>query len=222
MSRLRLASRLAWRDVRRRKGRTLLVILLITIPVSAMAYGDGLYRTSNDQSATFVRRFGKIDLAVHPPSFADSNETGQVPPSKIGAPQYSIAALKASVDRNVPNATSEIVTQTSISLRAQDAKPRRIQATITDLRVDDPMNAGIIDISAGRAPTKQGEVLLSRQLARFFRVRVGDSLHFAVPKTDVVVVGVGRVTDDYQSQTIYAYTSSDFPATFMNGHGEFS
>ena len=39
LARWRLAARLARREVRRRPGRTVLVMLLVTVPVMAMALG---------------------------------------------------------------------------------------------------------------------------------------------------------------------------------------
>ena len=61
----RFATRLAMREVRRRPGRTLLVVLLILVPVMAMTIGDVIEHTQNDKwSETYRRRFGASDAAV--------------------------------------------------------------------------------------------------------------------------------------------------------------
>ena len=47
LSQWRLASRLARREVRRRPGRTLLVLFLVAVPVFGMTVGSVLVRTSD-------------------------------------------------------------------------------------------------------------------------------------------------------------------------------
>ena len=47
----RFASRLARREVRRRPGRTALVVVLIALPVAAMAAGSVLARTANPNTS---------------------------------------------------------------------------------------------------------------------------------------------------------------------------
>ena len=47
LAQFRFASRLARREVRRRPGRTLLVVLLIAVPVFGMTVGSVLVRTAD-------------------------------------------------------------------------------------------------------------------------------------------------------------------------------
>src|ERR1700682_668271 len=59
----RFAFRLARREVRRRPGRTLLVMLLVAVPVCGMSVVTVLVRTNNDSAAeAFARQFGAADL----------------------------------------------------------------------------------------------------------------------------------------------------------------
>ena len=61
----RFALRLARREVRRRPGRTLLVMLLIALPVCGMTMVTVLVQTNNDSGAeSFAREFGAADLVA--------------------------------------------------------------------------------------------------------------------------------------------------------------
>src|SRR3954468_14486563 len=63
--RWRFAARLARREVRRRPGRTFLVMLLVAVPVFGMTVITVLVRTDNDSAAEiWAREFGHADLVT--------------------------------------------------------------------------------------------------------------------------------------------------------------
>src|SRR6476620_4460683 len=61
----RIATRLARREVRRRWGRTLLVMLLVAVPVFGMTVITTLVRTAHETPARlFAGEFGSANLAA--------------------------------------------------------------------------------------------------------------------------------------------------------------
>jgi putative ABC transport system permease protein len=61
----RVATRLARREVRRRWGRTLLVMILVAVPVLGMTVVTTLVRTTKSSAAhDFEREFGQANLAA--------------------------------------------------------------------------------------------------------------------------------------------------------------
>src|SRR5437762_1457864 len=81
----RFAVRLARREVRRRPGRTLLVMLLIAVPVCGMTVVTVLVRTNSDSPAeAFARRFGAADLVARSIDVA-AGSSGATPPVSFPA-----------------------------------------------------------------------------------------------------------------------------------------
>ncbi len=72
----------------------------------------------------------------------------------------------------------------------------------------DPLVEGIIDVTAGRAPTSAGEVLLSRDVAAGFGVDVGDSLVLSRPSGAWDVVGIGRQASQFSTPL---FAVAEFP-----------
>jgi putative ABC transport system permease protein len=62
-SSLRALARVAWRDIARHRGRSILVTLLVLLPVAAMVAGIAIYRTTQPtQDREDVARMGRADL----------------------------------------------------------------------------------------------------------------------------------------------------------------
>ena len=89
----RFAMRLARREVRRRPGRTLLVMLLVAIPVCGMTVVTVLVRTNNDSATeAWARRFGNADLVGSTGLGVDGTSRVEVGAS----PSQSLPAIIAS------------------------------------------------------------------------------------------------------------------------------
>lgn len=182
------AARLARREVRRRPGRTLLVAALVAVPVLAMTVASVLYRTSNeDWASTFERRHGAADLVVQ------SSDAGP----DIAA---DIAAL-------VPDGTrlvESVSTWTGIVL-ADGSRPTGVWLQFTDLPLDDPIVAGIVEVRSGRAPSARDEILLDHGTADHLGVGVGDTVELARPSGSWYVAGIGRHADDHQRRLMVVH-----------------
>ena len=65
IARWRLALRIARRDARRHKGRTLLVVLMVGLPVLVITAGDTLFRTEDvDAGEQLSVRLGDADVVL--------------------------------------------------------------------------------------------------------------------------------------------------------------
>src|SRR5437870_3498704 len=88
MSALRAVGRVAWRDITRHRGRSLLVVLLIALPVAAMVAGIALLRTTEpSQERRDAEQFGRADLIAQGVSRAELDP--YLPTGSIVEPMFS-------------------------------------------------------------------------------------------------------------------------------------
>jgi putative ABC transport system permease protein len=161
----RVATRLARREVRRRWGRTALVMLLIAVPVFGMTVITVLVRTSDGPPAReFARAYGHANLVAVGPA---STPTGGWP-----------AGTEITRGRGVDS----IGLVSGTTARLADA---------TDIDLDNPVARGTVLLRAGRFPRAAGEALISPKLAAAFHVGVGDTLRLTEPAWTERVVGIG-------------------------------
>ncbi len=190
-SRWRLAARLARREVRRRPGRTILVMLLIAVPVMAMTIGDIAVRTNHQ---TWAERFradqGAADLVVRTYTTEPSDLAITYPPGS----------------RSVRYHTNYV------PIRPADPTRERTYVQLTDLPLADPLAQGIYDLIDGRAAAAADQAVLTPTLAKDFGVGVGDVLQLASPKTSYHVVGIAQLTGkrDRSARTLIV-ESFDWP-----------
>jgi putative ABC transport system permease protein len=204
----RFSLRLARREVRRRPGRTLLVMLLVALPVCGMTMITVLVRTNNDSGAeSFAREFGRADLV------ADTGlPTGTFFPIKGGHITIGPGAVARAVGRGsqtlptatFPPGTRVVKTHDFLSgftgLVSSTGVARLAHAT--DLDLNDPIAHGIVLLRSGRYPTRAGEALLSPSLARAFNVHIGDTLHLQDPAWTEKVVGIGALATNWNDGLI--------------------
>ena len=162
----RLATRLARREVRRRWGRTLLVMVLVAVPVFGMTVITTLVRTAHDTPARqFAAQFGSANLVA----------IGDAAAPQGGWPAGTqIAQGREVSDTGViaPNGVARL-------------------ATVTDLDLNNPVTKGAVLLRAGRFPAAAGEALISPKIAHAFGVGVGGELRLSEPAWNERVVGIG-------------------------------
>lgn len=175
----RFASRLARREVRRRPGRTILVVALIAVPILAMTLAIVLARTGADTSVQeFERTSGTVadlDLQANPGLVTDAQLRKALPAGSRWV-RFGTAGGQVRVAGDAASAP---------------------YVEVSGLPLDDRLTSGIIDVRSGRAP-RTGEVLLSEQLARKLDVGVGDTLRLDRPEGEWRVSGVGRPARDFR------------------------
>jgi len=193
------AIRLARREVRRRPGRTLLVMLLVALPVCGMTMVTVLVRTNNDSGAeSFAREFGQADLV------ASTLPAGVILPGsgervRVEKPGAAVAGSNALPTATFPPGTQVVRTHDFVSgfTGLVSSKGVARLAHATDLDLNDPIAKGIVLLRSGRFPTHAGEALLSPSLARAFNVHVGDTLTLANPHWTEKVVGTGVLATNW-------------------------
>ncbi|MGH9224471.1 MAG: FtsX-like permease family protein [Acidimicrobiales bacterium] len=185
-SALRLAIRLARREVRHRPGRTVLVAFLVAIPVALMSIVVVLFRTDSlTPLEEWQRTNGAADALLGVRNGASVEPADLPPGSRVVTFQIDFRLI-----------------------RTNDGQ--RELGEITNLPVADPLATGIVAI-AGRAPETAGEVLLSAHMARAFGVGLGGTLDFDRPlDRTVTVVGIGR-WDARDQRVVVFHPSAPFP-----------
>jgi putative ABC transport system permease protein len=192
----RFSMRLARREIRRRVGRTLLVMVLIGVPICGMTVLTVLVRTNTDSPAqAYSHDFGASDLATGGGlvDFGTAN--------RKQAPVDSTGTTIVAPPTVAPPAGSRVISghlsTGPFGLQTTAGKARLAQ--VTDLDFNDPMTKGIVELRSGRFPQRAGEALVSPKLAHAFGLKVGDTLHLATPKWTEKIVGVGVRTTDWNA-----------------------
>ena len=183
MTGLRVAARLARREVRHRPWRTLMVAFLVALPVAAMTFAAVMVRTDSRTALTeWQLRYGTADIA------------------------YS-GGLRAPL----PPGSREVTYQVEPRLvRTTDGRRRFTE--ISNMPVADPLFAPTIRIR-GRAPEAPHEVLLGPETARRFGVGIGDTLDLDKPiDATVTVVGIGERRDWFDANFLVLHPSVPLPA----------
>ena len=179
MSALRPALRIARRELWRRKGRTILVVLLVAVPVAAVLAGTIVARTVRPPTeAALHNALGGAD--------ARWDSGGALVPDEGGRPAAG-ARLGAGVEDQVPGSSSALLRSAGGSV-ATPAGDRNI--TVVAGPVAGPLASPRYEVLEGRLPTAPGEVALTPTLGDELGASVGDLVD--IPELDLrgTVVGV--------------------------------
>ncbi len=159
-SSIRVLARVAWSDIARHRGRSVLVVALVALPVAAMVAGIALYRTTTPtQEREEVARMGRADLIAYNTTRAD------------------LADLLPAGSTVEPYVTRDgrIVTpgaRPSVTVRAMDI---------------DGVASGMLTLVDGRAPKGLEEAAISADVAELAGVQLGDRLELADGPTATIV-----------------------------------
>ena len=189
----RVALRLAWRDIARHKGRSLLIILLIMLPVAAMTGAATLYQSSQRTPGEIVSyelgttqaRFSILPVPG-PDSLQDplndgvvASSTGRVDPGFQRTDPRD--ALPAGYDV-LPQRLLQLTTGVGEALVSLQG--REVDAL-------NPAFAGKFSLLAGRAPRDGTEVLASPGLMTRFQLAFGQEFTTSAG----IFVPVGTIRD---------------------------
>jgi putative ABC transport system permease protein len=204
VSALSVTLRIARRDARRAKGRSLLVIAMIGLPVLGVGAVDVLYRSfqlSPEQQAS--RDMGAADAVLE--------DTGQVAITQ----QCRIACGFDAASENArtgpaPSPTS-VVPAGSRALAVRSFGGAKVavggstaNAEATDVDLTDPLARGLYVGLDGRPPVGADQVVLSRALAHRMGVGVGDRVGLSLGERtrDVSVSGLVDAPDNLQGLVV--------------------
>ena len=163
----RPALRIARREALRARGRSVLVLVMIGLPVLAIVALDTLVRTASVSTVEGLdRQLGRSDaLVTYDGSTApvDQDPTLSNRMSTAGPAAGALPAPTAATVRSVLGPRSHLVevVQGRVAVRTELGLARPLAVGV-DLR--DPAAAGLFDLRSGRLPRHEGEVVVSKRL----------------------------------------------------------
>lgn len=194
------ALRIAWREARRARGRTALVVLLIGMPVLGLTFAAASYDTFRlSPTERADRDIGAGDALVswdwREPVRQHPTEPYAVPVNATQAPR---AATAAEVLAALPAGTRAIPLVAAMHGFRTAAGTATLQTT--ELDYADPLARGILVPLAGRAPAGPDEVALSPHAARRVGAGVGGTLHADKGGRSWRIVGLVEDPDELRRQ----------------------
>jgi putative ABC transport system permease protein len=158
--------RMARRDALRNKARSILVLVLISLPVLAVTAADIVYQTQAVSSVEAIdRELGEADALIS--VYAGISEVIQgFDPEQTGSSQGDPEAaeptpadLRAALGRDVPlvpirHGDAQFVTANGVA-----------DLSVTELDLADPLASGIFEPTSGRLPRSAGEIVVNAELA---------------------------------------------------------
>ena len=205
-SRWRAALRIARREAWRHRGRSILVLVLLGLPVLVLAGADVAYRTWQlSPTERISREIGDATAGIE----WYGGRVVQQPTAWLGT-AYSASGNGTA---RVPS-TAEVRDLLPDDARAiawrQPQSPFYFRTTaglaeehLVGLDYMDPLARGMVEQVSGRAPRTDREIALTTTLAAATGVRVGDTVHALAPDRDYRVVGTVRETGNRDARTAY-------------------
>jgi putative ABC transport system permease protein len=206
---LRIARREAWRA----RGRSALVVAMITLPVAALAFAAVTTDTFEPTPAERADRLMGQGQAVimwpdERPVHQSPTELVFGPASPPGPGGTSPTTPRPTVERLLallPPGSRAIAYQSG-SLAVRTAAGSGTLATRT-LDYADPLARGILRQVSGRAPARAGELTLTPVAARRLGAGVGGTVRLASGPGSLRVVGIVEDPTDLESATIVLRTA---------------
>ncbi|MGH2718875.1 MAG: FtsX-like permease family protein, partial [Actinomycetota bacterium] len=154
------AGRIAWRQMWRNPGRTLLVMVLVGLPIAALVFALVVSRTEHltpEQQVT--EQMGSADAIVYL-----ATQEGQGAPTDPGAP--ALLALLPPGSRVVPQTGSDYTVAKGGSVQVISIEQPGVPFTQSPV-------AGEYRLLSGRVPSAAGEVALSPELLHLLSTHLG-------------------------------------------------
>ncbi len=187
------ALRLARRDALRHRGRSILVLVMIALPVLAVTAADVVYQTSDVAGAESLdRRLGTADarIAVSPGSgrVIQGFDPDRDPAGSLGGsqddPVVTLEAVRSTLGRDVPAAERR-----DGGVRV-DTERGLLNVEATELDLASPLVDGLFRLTDGRWPSAPTEVTINQALVeKGFRTGSELTLHDGATLT---VVGIAE------------------------------
>ena len=174
--------RLARRELLWAKGRALLVVALIAVPVAAMVFGEVMIRSINltDRERALVG-------------------LGSVADARVDIFGSDAASLAAGADSLADVEHTDVVEAYYERVKVGGAF-RYVGLTVADLA--SPLLRGAYDLTAGTAPLTADEAAVSSELAAHYHVAVGDRVSLRRSGQTWTVTGVYRQADQFDSVSV--------------------
>lgn len=188
----RLPLRMAWRDARRSRARSVLVLVLIALPVLGVTTADVLIRTSDvdaverldrdlgaEGQALVHTRSGVAEVIQDPE--ADYVENVRRGPDSGLTPEGLAEALGGRPVVEIVRGTTRVETDRGA-----------VDVAVLEGDPDDDLVRGLVDLTDGRLPRAAGEVVVNRALADK-GYAVGERLRLTAADADAPeIVGIAE------------------------------
>ena len=222
----RAALRIAWREARRAKGRSVLVAVMLAVPVlalSAAAVTTDMMTLTGAEKAT--QRMGaadaRIEWPLHRPVMqlpdpAESYvvifpEPGPDREIDVNAPEWTAADQPGTQEElleALPGSTVVPIRRGTTVVRTPDGlgRPDAVMVDATS-----PLTRGYVEILAGRAPATPTEVALTKQAMAWLQAGIGDEVTVVAGETTrpYTVVGQVEFPSLLDSVLLFAYDADD-------------
>ncbi len=218
MSGWRPALRIAWRDALRHRGRSILVLVMISLPVLAVSASAIIIKTSQVEGIEKADRFlGSASARI---VTEGRGEVLQAPDPTDGESvvldemDYDHAPAEADL-LGALGRDARLVPITSGWAGARLGE-RVINFSTTGVDLRDPVAEGLFELESGRLPSAAGEVVVNDAMLDK-GLSVGDEIDVA--GTELTIVGVGR---DATSRTypVVLGSAADLPGNDSGGYSE--
>jgi putative ABC transport system permease protein len=192
----RLPLRLARRDALRHRARSVLVLVMIALPVLAVTAADVLIQTATVSGAESVdRRIGAAQALVTVNDGVDDVKQRPDPDDccpLMDGDGVSPAPTAEQVSSLLDGARLVEVRQGQVEFRTSKGQS---PVQVTEVDLDDPLARGLFDLSSGRLPRSEGEVVVNRSLLDK-GYQVGDTLELTATDAPAnpTIAGVAEST----------------------------
>jgi putative ABC transport system permease protein len=189
------AVRIARRDAWRSKGRSLLVLAMIAVPIVGVSAVDLTLRSSELTTAQSLTRYlGAADAHLTDPGW------GKVAIHQAPDPRSEGAEPVGGFEKYVPDPDSEADLRKAVPAGAKvlaDTTARTqlrtahglLSTEIRETKAADPMTAGTFTLTGGRFPEKAGEVAATDHFLESSGLKIGDTVTARALATKFTLVG---------------------------------
>ncbi|MFJ6696591.1 FtsX-like permease family protein [Streptomyces sp. NPDC091272] len=215
------AIRIARRDAWRSKGRSLLVLAMIALPILGVSAVDVTLRSSElGVSDRMDRMLGGADARL-----TDTGMGGvaieQTPHTgDQGSDQWEpVGGWDAYTNRPTPEGKTDVTKVIPAGTRAltdtRGSTPIRtthglLHSDIRELNAADPLAKGLLDLDRGRFPEKAGEIAATNHFLEAGGLSVGSKVKARASESEFTVVGSYDLPDDLNLDQVNA-----LPGTFF-------
>lgn len=181
----RPALRLAWRDAWKAKGRSILVLVMITLPVLAITAAAVIQATADvDAVDGMPRTLGSAEARITPMG----GLVVQTPDPDDASGTISAGERPTLTDLAAVLGDREVITIAD-GFAEVPLGDRRLDVMPTEVDLRNPLTEGMFDLRVGELPARPGEAVINDAFADR-GVEIGDTLDLL--GQDVTVVGIGR------------------------------
>ncbi|MDG4779750.1 ABC transporter permease [Micromonospora sp. WMMD961] len=192
----RTALRIARRESRRARRRTILVLAMIALPVAALAFLAASYDMAELTPQERVdRRLGVADAELQwvASGPVGQDEWGEGWNTQDGTPPARATAAQMTALLGPGSRVTEVRPYAPLTLPGPH-RDEDVAGRVLDL--GDPLARGLVRFLAGRAPQQAGEVAVSPAALRRLDLRLGAAVTVADGSRAYTVVGVVEFADD--------------------------